>query len=72
MVKDQGIGIKKENYELIFKSFRQEGTQKVRKYGGTGLGLSIVKGLFERLKGEIWIENELGKGSAFYFNLPIK
>lgn len=68
MVKDTGIGVKEENMQKLFQEF----TQLQRKVGGTGLGLSICKKLIEAHKGKIWAESEFGKGTAFYFNLPIK
>ena len=43
-----------------------------RKIGGSGLGLSICKGLVELMKGQIGFESQEGKGTAFYFTLPIK
>ena len=69
-VSDTGIGISKENYNIIFEYFRQiEEDFARRKYGGVGLGLPIVKRLVELLDGEIWLESELGKGSTFYFTI---
>ncbi|MCX6355759.1 MAG: PAS domain-containing sensor histidine kinase [Candidatus Aureabacteria bacterium] len=68
MVKDTGIGIKKENMQKLFKEF----TQLQRKVGGTGLGLSICRKLIEAHKGRIWAESEFGRGTAFYFTLPIE
>ncbi|OQX77721.1 MAG: hypothetical protein B6D61_06735 [Bacteroidetes bacterium 4484_249] len=70
-VKDTGIGIPEDKYDLIFKRFRQLEESHTRLYGGTGLGLSISKKLVELLNGEIWCESEVGKGSVFYFYLPI-
>jgi PAS domain S-box-containing protein len=71
-IKDTGIGISKKEYKKIFHSFTQlEGTY-TRKYGGTGLGLSICKGIIKQHGGKIWVESILGKGSTFYFTLPIK
>jgi PAS domain S-box-containing protein len=71
-VKDTGVGISTEKQDLIFKKFRQADDSTTREYGGTGLGLSIVKGLIDLLKGKLWVESELEKGSAFYFSLPLE
>ncbi len=70
-IEDNGIGITKEKQEHMFESFSQGSVQINRKYGGTGLGLSIVKGLIEILKGKIYLKSELGKGSTFYFEIPL-
>ncbi|MBF0465843.1 MAG: response regulator [Nitrospirae bacterium] len=66
-VSDTGIGIPKENYELIFDSFTQGEVFMTKKYEGTGLGLAIVKKVLYMLGGDIWVESEPGKGSSFYF-----
>ncbi|PCH75212.1 MAG: hypothetical protein COB98_09265 [Flavobacteriaceae bacterium] len=68
-VTDTGIGILKENYHLLFHNFTQggEGTYKQ----GNGIGLSIARGLVHLMKGKIWFVSDLGKGSTFYFSLPI-
>ena len=71
-IEDNGIGISKEKQEMLFESFAQGSIQINRKYGGTGLGLSIVKGLIEILKGKIYLDSELGKGSKFTFEVPLK
>jgi signal transduction histidine kinase/CheY-like chemotaxis protein len=71
-VEDNGIGISQEKQENMFESFSQGSIQINRKYGGTGLGLSIVKGLIEILKGEIHLKSELGKGTTFYFDIPLE
>ena len=70
-VEDNGIGISEEKQEHLFESFSQGSIQINRKYGGTGLGLSIVKGLIDLLKGKIYLKSELGKGTTFYFELPL-
>ena len=70
-VEDSGIGITKEKQEHLFESFSQGSIQINRKYGGTGLGLSIVKGLIDILKGKIYLKSVLGKGSTFFFELPL-
>lgn len=71
-VEDNGIGIGKEKQEHLFESFSQGSIQINRKYGGTGLGLSIVKGLIDILKGKIYLKSELGKGSIFFFEIPMQ
>jgi len=71
-VKDTGIGIDTSLTEIIFDRFRQIDDGNTRKYGGVGLGLSISKNLVNLLGGEIWLESELGKGSTFYFTIPIE
>ncbi|MCB0446276.1 MAG: response regulator, partial [Gelidibacter sp.] len=70
-IEDNGIGITKEKQDHMFESFSQGSIQINRKYGGTGLGLSIVKGLIEILKGKIYLKSELGKGSTFFFEIPL-
>jgi PAS domain S-box-containing protein len=70
-VSDSGIGIAKENQQLIFERFRQINNQEKGKNAGTGLGLSICKALVELMGGKIWIESELQKGTTFYFTLPL-
>ncbi|HQB07891.1 MAG TPA: ATP-binding protein, partial [Rectinema sp.] len=71
-VRDNGIGIKKENMHRLFRKFEQLDTSTTRKPGGTGLGLSISKEIVELHGGKIWAESEYGKGSCFYFTIPIK
>lgn len=71
-VKDTGIGISEEYKSRIFGNFEQEDFANSRKYEGTGIGLSIVKGSVELLGGKIGLESEKGKGSTFYFSIPIE
>lgn len=71
-VEDNGIGISKEKQENMFESFSQGSIQINRKYGGTGLGLSIVKGLIDILKGKIYLQSNLGKGTTFFFEIPLE
>ncbi len=70
-VADTGIGIPVEKQQVIFDRFIQLQQNPDRIYGGAGLGLSIVKGLVTLLGGRIWLESELGKGTCFYFTIPL-
>ncbi len=69
-VKDNGIGISKEDQLKVFEPFYQAEKTMYRKYGGTGLGLAICKGIVESQNGKIWVESVKGKGSTFYFTVP--
>ena len=71
-VKDTGIGIPKDQLENVFAEFRQVDATITREFGGTGLGLSITKKFVEMHGGRIWVESELGKGSMFYFSIPLR
>ncbi len=69
-ITDTGIGIPKDKFEAIFKSFEQVDSSTSREYGGTGIGLTITKKLIELHGGTINVESELEKGSTFTFTLP--
>ena len=71
-VRDTGTGIKPDQVEMIFERFRQGSFSLNRDYEGAGLGLSISKAFVEMLGGKIWVESEFGKGSVFFFEIPIK
>jgi len=70
-VTDTGMGISKENVEKLFTKFFQADTSERREKGGTGLGLAISKGIIENHGGKMWINSVLGKGTTFFFTLPI-
>nr|MUH41820.1 response regulator [Zobellia laminariae] len=71
-VKDNGIGIAKEQQQNIFDGFEQGSIQINREYGGTGLGLTIVKSLLGLFESKIELESELGVGSTFFFQIEMK
>lgn len=71
-VKDTGIGISEDMHHKIFKNFFQVERGYTRNYEGSGLGLSISKAYVQMFGGEIWVDSKNGKGSAFYFTIPIK
>jgi two-component system aerobic respiration control sensor histidine kinase ArcB len=73
-VTDSGIGIPKDKLHTIFERFSQlegEVSEHQRRYGGTGLGLSICQHLLTAMGGEMGVESELGKGSTFWFRIPL-
>ncbi len=66
-VADRGIGIPEQDNPRLFNPFTQLENTYTKRFQGTGLGLAISKKLVELMKGEIFLESELGKGSTFYF-----
>ncbi|MBB5022876.1 transporter substrate-binding domain-containing protein [Desulfurispira natronophila] len=70
-VRDTGIGISPENFDMLFDKFTQVDFSTTRRFEGTGLGLAITKLLVEKQGGRIWVESELGRGTCFTFTLPV-
>lgn len=71
-VKDQGIGIRKEEYKKIFDRLYQVTSAVEKTFPGLGIGLFISKEIISKHNGSIWVESSVGKGSTFYFSLPLK
>jgi signal transduction histidine kinase/HAMP domain-containing protein len=71
-VSDTGIGIPPDRMASVFSEFRQGDASVASEYGGTGLGLSITKKFVEMHGGRLWVESEVGKGSTFYMELPLR
>ncbi|MCK6262963.1 response regulator [Vibrio sp. ZSDE26] len=71
-VRDTGIGIEKSKLGDIFDPFIQAESDNTRSYGGTGLGLAICQEIVLAMGGEIRVESELGLGSQFFVDIPIK
>lgn len=69
-VEDTGIGIEPENFDRIFKRFRQEEIKDPHARGGTGLGLTVAADLVQLLEGKIWVESVKNQGSIFYVEVP--
>jgi signal transduction histidine kinase/ActR/RegA family two-component response regulator len=71
-VADSGVGIAQEKQEEIFKPFSQADASTTREFGGTGLGLSISQSLSTLLGGRLSLQSEVGKGSRFVLEVPLK
>lgn len=70
-VGDTGIGIPENDKERIFSKFYRSTNAVSTETGGSGLGLFFVQKIINRHGGEVWFESEVGKGSTFYFTVPI-
>ena len=68
---DEGPGILQSELSLLFKEFQKISTKSIDGEKSTGLGLAIVKKIVEKHNGQIGVKSEVGKGSTFYFSLPI-
>ena len=71
-VSDTGIGISREQIDKLFTEFQQADATIAREFGGTGLGLSITRKFVEMHEGRVWAESEIGKGSTFFFSIPLR
>ncbi|MFC1570518.1 ATP-binding protein [Candidatus Omnitrophota bacterium] len=69
-VKDNGCGMDKKDFDRIFEIFIRLGTKEDSR--GTGIGLTIVKKIIEMHHGKVWLESAPGKGTTFYFTIPMK
>jgi len=70
-VKDDGVGIPKDSYDIIFERFKQVDNLFIRRAEGSGIGLPLAKSFIELHSGEIWVNKTIDKGSEFIFYLPI-
>ena len=71
-VNDQGSGISPQEMEHVFTPFQRSHRLEKQGISGVGLGLYIVKGLVELMNGKLWLDSEVGRGSTFYFSLPVR
>ncbi|MDG6244281.1 MAG: PAS domain S-box protein [Methanolobus sp.] len=70
-VSDTGIGIPEHDLERIFDPFYQVDGSTTRKFKGTGLGLAIIRKFVKMHGGKLWVRSEIGKGSSFFFTIPV-
>jgi PAS domain S-box-containing protein len=71
-VHDSGIGIAPLDLPHVFEKFYRSGRREAYQQRGTGLGLAIVKSITERHGGRVWVESQLGRGSTFYLEIPVR
>ncbi|HEY3344632.1 MAG TPA: ATP-binding protein [Anaerolineaceae bacterium] len=71
-VRDSGIGIAPLDQPKLFDKFYKAGVRETVSAHGSGLGLAIVKSIVDRHRGRVWLESNLGKGSCFYIEIPVK
>ena len=70
-VEDTGIGLTEAAHERLFKPFSQVDSSQSRRFGGTGLGLAICKKLVDAMSGSVGVESTAGRGSQFWFRVPL-
>jgi signal transduction histidine kinase len=70
-VKDEGIGLSSEDKAKVFDRYFRVESSNTRHISGFGIGLYLSAEIIHRHDGEIWVDSEPGKGSTFYFSLPI-
>jgi two-component system CheB/CheR fusion protein len=70
-VTDEGIGIKQKDQEKVFQRFYRADEEDMRNISGFGIGLYLSSEIIQRHKGKIWVKSKEGKGSVFYFSLPL-
>lgn len=71
-VSDTGVGIAPDKLEKIFEGFTQADGSFTRKHEGAGLGLAIARQTIQSMQGSLWVESNLGKGSTFFFMVPVR
>ncbi|QJD95861.1 PAS domain S-box protein [Mucilaginibacter robiniae] len=71
-VKDEGMGIKPENVEKLFDRYYRIESKHTQNISGFGIGLYLCAEIVQRHNGKIWVESQIGKGSTFYFSLPLQ
>jgi signal transduction histidine kinase len=71
-VRDEGMGISQKDRDKLFDRFYRVESKEMKSISGFGIGLYLCAEIISRHNGKIWAESELGKGSTFYFTIPIQ
>ncbi len=71
-VSDTGMGIPEDRIDSLFQPFKESRNSLEKRFEGTGLGLALSARLVELMKGTIWVESEINKGTTFYFSIPLR
>jgi signal transduction histidine kinase len=71
-IEDNGIGVAPVDVPRLFERFYRAPGRRARKQRGSGLGLAIVKSIAKKHGGKVWVESQLGQGSTFYLEIPLR
>jgi len=70
-VQDQGFGISEKDKDKLFDRYYRVEDHQIKSIGGFGIGLYLCAEIIRHHNGKIWVESEIGRGSIFYFSIPL-